>query len=89
MSDFIGLAFFILFILGAIIGLKILSKPRKITEEEFEQSIAESSSMMSAGINALNEAINPEAAKGKEVVTQLKEGRFDKKQTDGDGDGEE
>lgn len=80
MSDWIGLLFFVLLIVGIIIGLKILSKPRKTTAEQFEQNVSESASMLSASVNALNELMNPQAAKSKEVQTQLKEGRFNKKQ---------
>lgn len=82
MSDWIGLAFFISLIFGIIVGLKILAKPRKTTGEEFERNVAESASMLSASMNALNEMLNPEAAKSKEVQTQLKEGRFNKKRTE-------
>lgn len=83
MSDWIGLAFFVLLIAGIFIGLKILSKPVKRTEEEFERSAAENTTMMGASMNALQELLNPEAAKAKEVQTQLKEGRYNKKKREG------
>ena len=83
MSDYIGLLFFVLLIAGIYIGLKILSKPRKRTEEEFERGAAESASMMGASMNALQEILDPAAAKAKEVHTQLKEGRYNKKQREG------
>ncbi len=83
MSDWIGLAFFVLLIVGIIVGLKVLAKPRKTTGEEFERNVSESASMLSASMNALNEMLNPEAGKSKEVQTQLKEGRFKKKEQEG------
>ncbi len=89
MNDFIGLAFFILLIGGIIIGLKVLSKPRKTTGEQFERNVSESASLLSASLNALNEMLNPAAAKSKEVQTQLKEGRFDRKQGQGKQDDED
>lgn len=89
MADWIGLIFLFALIAGAIIGLKLLSKPRQSTEEEFEKRSAESTSMLAAGIDALNEAINPEAARGKEVVTQMKEGRYQKKKREGKANGTE
>lgn len=89
MSDWIGLIFFVLLIVGIIVGLKILSKPRKTTAEQFEQNVSESASMLSASMNALNEILDPAAAKAKEVQTQLKEGRFNKKQGDGKANGED
>jgi hypothetical protein len=34
-------------------------------------------------MNALQELMNPEAAKSKEVITQMKEGRYQKKKREG------
>ncbi len=79
MNDWIGLIFFALLIGGAIVGLKILAKPQTRTEAEFERGAAESVSMLGASMNALQELLNPEAAKAKEVQTQMKEGRYGKK----------
>jgi len=79
MSDWIGLSCFVLLIVGAFVGLKILSKPQTRTTEEFERRAAESTSMLGASMNALQELMNPSAAKAKEVQTQLKEGRYGKK----------
>ena len=88
MSDILGLLFFVLLIVGIFVGLKILSKPEKRTEAEFERNVEESTSMLSAGVNALQEAIDPAAARAKEVQTQLKEGRYSKKKREGKADGD-
>jgi hypothetical protein len=72
MSDWIGLGFLVLLAVGIIVGLKILSKPRKSTSDEFERNVSESASMLSASMNALNEILDPSAAKSREVQTQLK-----------------
>ncbi|MDQ3179991.1 MAG: hypothetical protein M3Q33_05660 [Acidobacteriota bacterium] len=87
MSDWIGLLFFVLLIAGAFIGLKILSKPVKRTTEEFERRAAESASMLGASMNALQELMNPAAAKAKEVEMQLKDGRYGKKKREGKANG--
>ncbi len=87
MSDWIGLLFFVLLIAGAFIGLKILSKPVKRTTEEFERRAAESTSMLGASMNALQELMNPAAAKAKEVEMQLKDGRYGKKKREGKANG--
>lgn len=89
MADWLGILFILLLIAGALFGMKMLSRPRRSTEEEFERRSAESTSMLAAGISALNEAINPEAAKGKEVVTQMKEGRYQKRRREGKANGTE
>jgi hypothetical protein len=83
MSDWIGLAFFVVLIVGAAIGLKLVSRPHSRTTEEFEKKAAEGTTALGASMNALQELLNPEAAKGKEVAVQLKEGRFNKKKSDG------
>ena len=83
MSDWIGLAFFVLLIAGIFIGLKMLAKRRVRTEAEFERSAAENKTMLGASMNALQELMNPEAAKAKEVQTQLKEGRYGRKKREG------
>jgi len=88
MGDLIGLAFFLLLIIGVFVGLKILSKPKTRTEAEFERNAANSASMLGASMNALQELLNPEAAKAKEVQTQLKEGRYNKKKREGKANGD-
>jgi len=83
MQDWIGLIFFALLIAGVFVGLKLLARPHTRTEEEFERNAAQSTSMLGAGVNALQEALDPAAARAKEVQTQLKEGRYDKKKREG------
>jgi len=88
MGDWVGLAFFVLLIGGALLGLKVLSKPKARTAEEFERNAAENTTMMGASMNALHELMNPEAAKSKEVITQMKEGRYQKKKREGKAGGD-
>lgn len=87
MSDWIGLLFFALLIVGIFVGLKLLAKPQKRTAEDFERNVSESTSMLGASMNALQEILDPAAAKAKEVQTQLKEGRYDKKKREGKANG--
>ena len=89
MSDLLGLLFFILLAIGIFVGLKILSKPQKRTTEEFERRAAESTSMLGATVNALQAAIDPAAAKAKEVQIQMKEGRYSKKKREGKANGKD
>lgn len=89
MADWIGLIFFVLLIAGIFIGLKILSKRRVRTEAEFERNAAENTTMLGASMNALQELMNPAEAKAKEVQTQLKEGRYNKKKREGKANGDE
>lgn len=88
MSDWIGLGFFVLLILGVIFGLRALSKPSTRTPEEFERKAAEGTTAMGASFDALQQLMNPEAAKAKEVITQMKEGRYQKKKREGKASGD-
>lgn len=88
MSDWIGLGFLVLIVAGVLVGLKSLSKQRVTTSEEFERNAAEGTTALGASMNALQELMNPEAAKAKEVITQMKEGRYQKKKREGKAGGE-
>lgn len=80
MGDWIGLGFLVLLIVGAAVGLKLLSRPVTRTTEEFERNAAEGPTGLGASMNALQELMNPEAAKAKEVITQMKDGRYQEKE---------
>jgi len=89
MSDWIGLAFLVLLVVGAIFGLRALAKPQTRTTAEFERNAAEGTTALGASMNALQELMNPEAAKAKEVITQMKDGRYGKKKREGKANGSE
>ena len=89
MSDWFGLLFFVLLIVGVFVGLKILAKPTKRTEEEFERGAAESASLLGASMNALQEILDPAEARAKEVKIQLKQGTYNKKKREGKAEGED
>ncbi len=87
MSDLIGLLFFVLLAVGIFVGLKILSKSKTRTEAEFERGAAQSASLLGASVNALQGILDPAEARAKEVKTQLKEGRYNKKKREGKANG--
>ena len=87
MSDWIGLGFLILLVVGAWMGLRILSQPRKLTEQEFERKIGEGRSLINAGMMELNKFLNPQAAKSIEVIQELKSGKYNKKKREGKANG--
>lgn len=88
MQDWLGLLFFVLLLVGIFAGLKILAKPTKRTEEEFERGAAEGS-MLGASVNALQQILDPAEARAKEVKTQLKQGNYNKKKREGKAEGED
>jgi hypothetical protein len=67
----------------------MLSKPITRTSDEFERAAAEGTTMLGATMNALHEMVNPEEAKAKEVIMQMKDGRYQKKKREGKADGSE
>ena len=83
MSDWIGLIFFVVLLIGVFAGLRILASPRTRTSEEFERNAAKGTTMLGASINALQAMMNPEAAKAKEVEMQMKDGRYQRKKREG------
>ena len=83
MGDWVGIGFLVFLLIGAYLGLRALSKPRPRTAEEFERNAAEGTTALGASMNALQELMNPEAAKAKEVQVQMKEGRYGKKKREG------
>ena len=68
--------------------MRALAKPRPKTAEEFERNAAEGTTALGASMNALQELMNPEAAKAKEVEVQMKEGRYGKKKREGKASGD-
>jgi hypothetical protein len=87
MQDWLGLGFFILLLVAGYFGLKSLGNQPRRSEEDFENRASDGTGTLSAGVGALNELLNPNEAKAKEVKVQLKEGRFDNKKREGKGEG--
>lgn len=87
MSDWVGLAFFVLLIVGLIVGLKVASKTRTTTSDEFERSAMENPSFTGALLNALHDVTDPAANRSKEVRMQMKDGTFRKKKREGKASG--
>lgn len=88
MSDWIGLGFIVFLLIGAVAGLKVLSKPRVSSSDDFERRAAEEKTMLGASMSALQELMDPQEAKAREVVEQLKDGNYTKKKREGKAQGE-
>jgi hypothetical protein len=89
MNDWIGLAFFVLLVVGALVAIKVLANPRKRTSDEFEKSASENTTMTGALLNALHDVTDPAAARAKEVRMQMKDGTYRKKKREGKAGGDE
>jgi hypothetical protein len=91
MGDWIGLAVFVLVILGALVGLSYLGRrPKPLTAEEYEERVAEARGTTRgaavAGLSGLDKFVNPQAAKAVEVQRDLKAGFYNDEETKGEGD---
>ena len=84
MNDVIGIAFIVLLVLGAVIGLLQLSKPYDVSNEEFEKRAHEAPSLMSAGMSGLQKILDPAAGKAMEVQEDFKQGYYNGEQESGD-----
>jgi hypothetical protein len=90
-SDWVGLAVIGFLVLCGLFGLWGLSKPYKISVEEFERRAQEGPGLLGAGLVGLQKALDPAMEKAVEVQEDLKQGRYDGEQESGDppeaGDG--
>ena len=84
MSDWIGLGIIVFLVLCGLFGLSQLSKPYDVTTEEFERRAQEGPGLLGAGLVSLQKALDPSKEKAVEVVEDLKQGRYNKKEESGD-----
>jgi len=91
MSDWIGLGIIVFLVLCGLFGLSQLSKPYEVTTEEFERRAQEGPGLLNASLVGLQKALDPSKEKAVEVLEDLKQGRYNKKEESGDppeaGDG--
>src|SRR2546421_2364760 len=89
MSDWVGLVFIVLLVVGAIVASAMLGKPRKrISEEEFQKRVREGQRSQAA-VFALQQLMQPKAAEAVAVQQDLRHGYYNKKRIPGEGDEEE
>lgn len=84
MSDWIGLAIIGFLVLCGVLGLYALSRPYKVSVEEFERRAQEGPGLLGAGLVGLQKALDPAKEKSVEVIEDLKRGRFDGEQGSGE-----
>jgi hypothetical protein len=91
MNDWIGLGIIAFLVLCGLFGLSQLTKPYEVTTEEFERRAQEGPGLLSASLVGLQKALDPSKEKSVEVLEDLKQGRYNKKEESGDppeaGDG--
>jgi Flp pilus assembly protein TadB len=88
MSDWIGILFLLLLLVGAFVGVRALANQKPRTTEEFEKNAAENTTMAGALLNALHDVTDPASQRAKEVRMQMKDGRYQKKRNEGKAGGD-
>ena len=84
MSDWIGLAVIAFVVLCVVFGFSRLSKPYDVSTEEFEKRAHEGPGLLNASLVGLQKALDPSKEKSVEVLEDLKQGRYNKKQGSGE-----
>src|SRR4029077_20477273 len=80
-----GLAIIAFLVVCGLFGLAQLSRPYKVTPEEFEKRVREGPGLLGAGLIEIQKILDPAAEKAVEVQLDLKQGRYDGEQGSGDG----
>ena len=84
MSDWIGLAVIGFVILCVVLLFTQISKPYNVSTEEFEKRAQEGPGLLNASLVGLQKALDPSKEKSVEVLEDLKQGRYNKKQGSGE-----
>ena len=84
MSDWIGLAIIGFVILCVVFLFSQVSKPYDASTEEFEKRAQEGPGLLNASLVGLQKALDPSKEKSVEVLEDLKQGRYNKKQGSGE-----
>lgn len=84
MSDWIGLAVIGFVILCVVFLFSQISKPYSASTEEFEKRAQEGPGLLNASLVGLQKALDPSKEKSVEVLEDLKQGRYNKKQGSGE-----
>ena len=84
MNDWIGLADIAFIVLGGVLAIWGLSKPYSVSVEEFEKRAQEGPGLLNASLVGLQKALDPSKEKAVEVLEDLKQGRYNRKQQSGD-----
>lgn len=89
MSDWLGLAFIMLLVVGVVVASAMLGRePKRISEEEFEKRVREGQRSQAA-VFAMQQLLHPKAAQAVAVQQDLRHGYYNKKRVPGEGDDED
>lgn len=84
MNDWIGLAIIGFLVICGLVGLSLLGKPYDVSVEEFERRAQEGPGLLGAGLVGLQKALDPAMEKAVEAQEDLKRGKYDSEDDQGD-----
>lgn len=84
MRDASGLIIIALLVALALIGLRVISRPYNLSEDEFEKRVHEGPGLLGAGLTGLQKALDPAMSKAVEVQQDFRKGRYNKEQGSGE-----
>ena len=86
MSDWLGLAFILLLVVGVLVAsARLGAPPKQISQEEFERRVREGQRSQAA-VFALQQLLHPKAADAVAVQQDFKHGYYRKKRVAGEGE---
>lgn len=84
MRDAADLIIIISIAVFAVLGLRVISKPYDISEDEFEKRVNDGPGLLGAGLTGLQKALDPAMNKAAEVQQDFRKGRYNKEQGSGE-----
>jgi hypothetical protein len=84
MNDWIGLAVIAFLVICGLFALSRLGKPYDVSVEEFERRAQEGPGLLGAGLVGLQKALDPAMEKAVEAQEDLKRGKYDSEDDQGD-----
>ena len=84
MNDWIGLAVIVFLVICGLFGLSRLGKPYDVSVDEFERRAQEGPGLLGAGLVGLQKALDPAMEKAVEAQEDLKRGKYDSEDDQGD-----
>ena len=85
MSDWIGLGFMLFILLGVLLMFLWLTRPYKLTKEEYEKRLKSGTGSLSTAVMGLQKILQPELEKAIEAQQDLRHARFGEQKKSGEG----
>lgn len=79
MTDYINVILVLAVAAGIVLCIRSFARKKRTSAEEFERNVSRGPTLGRAGVNALDELINPAAARSREFRREFKEAPFERR----------